>query len=725
MREELRCDVFCRDSVTIRDAMPISNDKIRNRLSADDQIRWDLAVKRNNLAQAVGVLVGANLIREAIGFCNENDDPNMAIDLAIQAREYEHAEAIAVKSNNALKQAEILLLKGQTERAAECFVKLKQYAKAAKLFMQIKSYEKAGQYYEKARRFMDATMCYQKAGNKAKQLEMQIAAFESDLAIANDDLSAASVSRMMAINAAKQMLDAPESILRAVEVLKRAQALDTTIDELEQTGQYQKAAACCEGAGELRRALQNYVIASDAAKASQLAKKIGDEATELDTLRSLKLYFKLGQKLISLGRFDDALSALTLVDSNDETYSHALELRGDIFCKLKNYNDAITCYESLLLTALPNDRTCRIAYKLGYSYEAINDNENAHKNYQKVIDIDPNFHDINDASLRISQKIRDGKSAKNSRDTLALSPIETDVRRTPSKNIMRTPSRHRVSTIRLGDQEIPAIGNERYRIIEEVAHGGMGVIYKATDTLLMRTVALKVLSNKLKDNEVALEYFMREARASAALQHINIVTIYDIGSLNDGNVYLAMEYIEGKNLKQLIQQTGAFPTKFLTQIAIHACKGLQYAHDNGIIHRDVKSSNMMLAKKDKSLKLLDLGLAKMINNEDKNSTQTIGTPYYMSPEQVLGSAIDCRSDIYSLGVTLYECATGFLPFMKGDLPYKHVHEIPQPLHNFNEKVNPQIEAIVLKMMAKNPDDRFASCNDCIAALRSVDIRSND
>lgn len=212
--------------------MPINNDKIRNRLSSDDQARWDLAIKRNSLSQAVGILVNANLVKEAIGFCEENDDYSMALDLAMQAKEYDHAEAIAVKSNNALKQAEILLLKGQTERAAECFIKLKQYAKAAKLFMQIKSYEKAAQYYEKARRFMDATMCYQKAGNVTKQLEMQIAAFEADLAIANDDLSAVSVSRMMAIQAAKQMLDNPDSTPRAVEVLKRAQALDTTIDEL-------------------------------------------------------------------------------------------------------------------------------------------------------------------------------------------------------------------------------------------------------------------------------------------------------------------------------------------------------------------------------------------------------------------------------------------------------------------------------------------------------------
>lgn len=705
--------------------MLMNNDKIRNCLSSDDKARWDTALKRDSLSQAVGILVNANLLKEAIGFCEDNNDCSMALDLAMQSKDYDHAEALAVKCNNKIKQAEILILKGQNERAAECFIQVNQFAKAAKIFMQLKSYGKAGLYYEKAMRYMDAVMCYQKAGNVAKQLEMQITAFESDLAIANGDLSAVSVSRLMAIAAAKQMLASPETAARAVEVLKEAQAAETAISDLEQAREYGKAAVCCEYAGDLRRALQNFIMAGDSAKALKLAKKFGDETTEIDTLKSLKMYFKLGQKYISLNRFDDALSALKRIDAGSETYSHALELQGDIYCKLKNYNDAILCYDSLLLTQLPNDRICRIAYKLGYSYEALGDNINAKKNYERVLEIDPNFHDIADVSARIREKV-DSDPAFRNQDPLALLSPPGDQRcRPPAKNIMRTPSRSRVSTIQLGVQEVPAIGNDRYRIIEEVAHGGMGVIYKATDTLLMRTVALKVLSNKLKDNDVALEYFMREARASAALQHVNIVTIYDIGALNDGNVYIAMEYIEGKNLKQLVQQTGAFPTKFLTQIAIHACKGLQYAHDNGIIHRDIKSSNMMLAKKDKSLKILDLGLAKMVNAEEKNSTQAIGTPYYMSPEQVLGTVIDCRSDIYSLGVTLYECATGVLPFVKGDLPYKHVHEAPPPLREFNENVNPQIEAIVLKMMEKNPDDRFASCNDCINALRRIDLRSSE
>lgn len=704
----------------------MNSDLIRKQLPADEQSRWDAAIKRHSLSQAVSILIEANLIDEAIDFCEKNSDYSMALDLALQKKDYPRAEALAVKSNNVLKQAEILILKGDIERAAECFVQLRQYAKAAKLYMQVKQFDKAGLLYEKVNRYLDALMCYQKSGDTKKQIEMQIAAFESDLAIANGDINAVSVSRMMAITAAKTMLNKPETAPKAVQILIKAQALIPTIEEFEKSRQYDKAATCWEYSGDLRRALEDYISANDCSCAVRISKKMGDDKVEIDTLKSLKLYFKLGQKYISLSQFDDALLALKKIDSTHPTYSHALELQGDIYCKLQNYGDALLCYESLLWTSLPNERICRIAYKLGYSYETLNDYENALKSYRRVIDIDPSFHNIGDTIKRLMEKMAKSNVPRESDNLLGLSQIDDANRmQSPSKRIMRTPSRSRISTIRLGDKEIPAVGNERYKIIEEVAHGGMGVIYKATDTILMRTVALKVLSNKLKDNEVALEYFMREARASAALQHVNIVTIYDIGSLNDGNVYISMEFIEGKNLKQLVQQTGAFPTKFLTQIAIHACKGLQYAHDNGIIHRDVKSSNMMLAKKDKSLKILDLGLAKMINSEDKNSTQAIGTPYYISPEQVLGTAIDCRSDIYSLGVTLYECATGVLPFVKGDLPYKHVHEPPPPPRTFNEHVNPQVEQIILKMMAKNPNDRYASCNDCIVALRQVDVRSAD
>lgn len=711
----------------------MDNNQVRSHLDSASRVLFDSAISHGNAGQAVSILIRAGLRSEAVDFYEQVGDDENAFDIAMQCKLYERAVVIARRLGDRVKLADVLLLMDRKEEAAQTFAQIQQYDKAAKIYMQVGQYDLAADLYAQSGKYMNALMCYQKTGNTAKQLEMQIAAFESQLALANGDLTTVGVSRTMAIHAAKALLDNPETIVRGLDILEKAQALESCIPELLDEGAYLKAGYCYERLNRFDEARRAYIKANDESRALLMSQEIGGDSV-FYTLQALKRYFQLGVRYISLKRYDEALEALKQINPDDPDYSGGLELQGDIYCKRKNFNDAVLCYESLMWRPLPPDRMCKVAFKAGYSYEALGDLENALKSYKKIREIDPGFNDVGSLIQKLTERIQ--ASADNGREMKeqpGLSPVDTgSVRMSPSAGILRLPSstrsdrvRTKVSTITVDNHALPLIGNERYQIIEEVAHGGMGVVYKATDTILMRTVGLKVLANKLKDNKVALEYFMREARASAALQHVNIVTIYDIGSLNDGSIYLAMEFIEGKTLKQIVAQTGAFPTKFLVQIATHACRGLQYAHDNGIIHRDVKSSNIMLAKKDKMLKILDMGLAKMVTDEDQNCTQAIGTPYYMSPEQVLGTTIDCRADIYSLGVTLYECATGVLPFVKGDLPYKHVHEPPPPLRTFNENVNPDIERIILKMMAKQPDDRYPSCNDVIAALRDVRYCSDD
>ena len=708
---------------------------VLDKLSGDLLQKYNVAMACENVIQASAILVQAGLVDDAIELCESHGSANEAIDIAVRFQKYEAAERIARNANRLQKLAEIYQLEGKLEDAAEVLLSIKQYDKAAKIYFKIKQYDKAAVLYSKIGQYMNAIMCYQKSGNIAKQLEMQVRAFESDLALANGDVQATSVSRTMAIYAAKTYLKRPETRQKAIEILNKAQALEETAQELEDAGENELAAICFEASNQFEKSYQGYLSMNDFDNAYRMACAAGNTDLEIATLKKFKKFYKLGQKYIEVKRIDDALNALKQVDSDDPHYASALELQGDIYCKQKNYSDAISCYESLLWLQLSEEKICRIAYKAGYSYEIMEDFPNALRHYQKVHSINPSFHDIG-ATIRSllekQERVRKGslRAAIESGETCD-SPIRPKVASNPPQDnkrrrtlgtepIMRTSSRPRgrISTLIIGETEVAAVGSDRYKVVEEVAHGGMGVVYKATDTILMRTVALKVLSNKLRDNPVALEYFMREARASAQLQHINIVTVYDIGALNDGTIYMAMEFIDGKNLKQIVSQTGPFPTKFLIQIAMHACRGLQYAHENGIIHRDIKSSNMMIAKKDKTLKICDLGLAKFAS-EDRNSTQAVGTPYYMSPEQVLGNEIDARSDIYSLGVTLFELSTGVLPFVKGDLPYKHVHEAPPAPRTFNQQINPDLEAIILKMMEKSPDNRYPSCNAVISALKTV------
>ena len=192
--------------------------------------------------------------------------------------------------------------------------------------------------------------------------------------------------------------------------------------------------------------------------------------------------------------------------------------------------------------------------------------------------------------------------------------------------------------------------------------------------VLGRIVAYKILGENLRDNETAVKYFLREARAAAALSHPNIVTIFDAGE-QEGEFYMAMEFVEGTTLKELIRRTGALPDEQVRYIIINSCRALQYAHSKGVIHRDIKSGNVMITR-DKTLKIMDFGLAKVIEEVRNHTTVVSGTPYYMSPEQTLGKNVDPRTDISSLGVTLFELATATLPFREGNLPYHHVHTPP-------------------------------------------------
>src|ERR1035438_7434643 len=201
----------------------------------------------------------------------------------------------------------------------------------------------------------------------------------------------------------------------------------------------------------------------------------------------------------------------------------------------------------------------------------------------------------------------------------------------------------------------------RYRVLEELGQGGMGVVYKARDIRLERFVALKFLGGAASQNETARQRFMQEARAASALDHPNICTIYGIEDTDDGQMFIAMACYEGENLKRRIER-GPMPVKEAARIAIQLGQGLGKAHEHGIVHRDVKPGNVMLTR-DGGVKLLDFGVALL--GESARTTlpgASIGTPAYMSPEQARGESCDSRTDIWSLGVVLHEMLTGDLPF---------------------------------------------------------------
>jgi len=259
-----------------------------------------------------------------------------------------------------------------------------------------------------------------------------------------------------------------------------------------------------------------------------------------------------------------------------------------------------------------------------------------------------------------------------------------------------------------------------YKILEKLAEGGMGKVYKAEDTKLKRTVALKFLPHHLIAGKSIKERFFHEARAASALNHPNIITIHDIHE-EDGEVFLAMEYVDGELLSDKLKN-GPLKQKELIGIAAGIANGLNAAHNADITHRDIKSDNIIIAK-DGQAKIIDFGLAKQKGMSQKTQDgTTLGTQSYMSPEQVQGVATDQRSDIFSFGVVLYQMATGGLPFEgehEAAVLYSIVNEAPIPVKTYNPNLDEELQRIISKALEKNVKDRYQHADDLLADLRKL------
>lgn len=264
------------------------------------------------------------------------------------------------------------------------------------------------------------------------------------------------------------------------------------------------------------------------------------------------------------------------------------------------------------------------------------------------------------------------------------------------------------------------LGN-RYEILEQLGGGGMAIIYKGRDTLLNRLVTIKVLRPEFTCDEDFVQRFRREAQAIASLSHPNIVSIYDVG-LEDKVHYLVIEYVEGDNLKNFIRSQGTIQPERAVEIAQQISDALQHAHENNIVHRDVKPQNILITREGRA-KLTDFGIAKEATTATLTQTDTIvGSVHYLSPEQARGETAGPRSDIYSLGIVLYEMVTGTLPF-QGDTPIgvalKHIQEIPPHPSSLNPAVSLELENIIARTMAKNPVERYETARQLSLELEGV------
>ena len=264
----------------------------------------------------------------------------------------------------------------------------------------------------------------------------------------------------------------------------------------------------------------------------------------------------------------------------------------------------------------------------------------------------------------------------------------------------------------------------RYEIVGELGRGAMGVVYKAEDPVIGRTVAVKTIRLSEEGTGLSrpelLQRFQTEARAAGLLTHPNIVVVYDAGE-EDGLYYITMELVEGKSLQAHLDDHQSFPLSRVLRIMEQTCSALQFAHERNVVHRDIKPANLMLAADD-TVKVTDFGTAKILQfGTIQQTAHVMGTPSYMSPEQVKGKPVDGRSDIFSLGVMLYEMVAGEKPFPGQNITtviYKIVNEEPVPPRQIDPSIHPGLNSIILKALAKNPEVRYQSCREMLEDLRN-------
>jgi tetratricopeptide (TPR) repeat protein len=484
---------------------------------------------------------------------------------------------------------------------------------------------------------------------------------------------------------AARLLVQAGDFLAAGDLYRKLESLDQAGECYERQGDAAQAAEMFQIGGNYARAATNYEQISQFEEAAECCAQLGEVRRQSSNLAKAGRMFEAGEILHREEMDDDAIKLLQQVKAGDREFGAASSLLGDIFCSRGKHTLAIKKLRQAI-GDLDLDTDNRDAYyRLATAHEAADEFQEAVDLYERILTFDYHYKDV-EKRLEIARS----KVVQN-RSTESLASTQETVG--------------------------PPSGRPgRYRIEGELGRGGMGIVYKAHDTVLDRPVALKVLPDALKDNPEALKNFLREAKSAAKLNHPNIVTVYDAGE-QDGRYYIAMEYVDGTTLKEIVRRRGVISPNGVLHVLLQMCEALAFAHDQKVVHRDVKTANTMWTR-DKKAKIMDFGLAKVIEEVRNHTTLVSGTPYYMSPEQTLGKNVDHRTDIYSLGVTLFELATGSLPFHEGNVPYHHVHTPPPDPREANPKLPALLAEIITACMKKNPEERYQSAEEIVTQVKA-------
>ncbi|HTO53329.1 MAG TPA: protein kinase [Myxococcota bacterium] len=708
-------------------------------------------------------LLGHNMKDEAADLFLRHELYHRAAEVRFDQNRFDEAAELYKKMGKEEQAGKVYAQIGMNEEAAQCYLAAGKFSVAGELFERAENFREAGKCYSQIGFHRHAAQAYLKGGAEKEAAECLVQAFNEEGGVAGAKSDQKSKEMKGIAKKAAEILAKLERFEEAESLLVRSESFGPAAKIAFQTGNYKRAselflrvrrgdlaskalerlgdevgAARLMGeylrdqgkdaeavdflvkagehgaAGDLYRKLANfgeagrcYAAASDYPAAAEAFRAAGELEPAADAYAQCQKYaeaatcygqvdkkdkqaemlekagdaFESGKLYAELGEIDSAIRMLQQIAAEDARYGEACSILGRMFQEKGMHSLSIKKFEE----AAGSDNVTRsnvdAFYELARAHERQNDLAGAIEIYERILSFDYHFRDVAACLERC-------KAAR------PKTPEETAPPQTAPGVIPST--------------------QKRYEIVRELGRGGMGVVYLARDSVLEREVAYKVLPEGLRGNVNALKNFLREAKAAAQLNHPNIVTVYDAGESEHG-LYMAMELVEGTTLKEILRQRGAVSANAAVYILRQMAAALQYAHGRKVVHRDIKTANTMWTT-EKHVKIMDFGLAKLMEEVRNATTLISGTPFYMSPEQTLGRDVDHRTDLYSLGVTIFELTTGELPFQKGNVPYHHVHTAPPDPRSIKPEIPEGLSNLILRCLQKSPADRFQSAKEILDEL---------
>ncbi|UCE86809.1 MAG: protein kinase [Deltaproteobacteria bacterium] len=477
-----------------------------------------------------------------------------------------------------------------------------------------------------------------------------------------------------------------ESAGRSLEAAERWAAqrqFDRAARSFEQAGEPVRAAEMYRAAGQLLRAGNAFEGARDFERAAECYREAGDVPKWVGAVERSGAVFEAAKIAIEHGLRPVATRVLQTVPRDDPHFVEACDLLVDIYEEEGQFDHAAAKLQERISTGGDAVEIAQRIARVADLWERAEEFSRAIDALEALRRSQPSFPNLTTRIEELKKKL--------------------------------TVQQHAASGATTATRVPDGFAREgRYELLEEIGRGGMGVVFKARDQRLSRVVALKRLPENLRDHPKAVKLFLREAQAAAGLNHTNIVTVYDADEV-EGIFFITMELLEGFPLNAILSKRGRLRVRDTARLAVQIAAGLQYAHSRRVVHRDIKTANLFFTK-EKVVKIMDFGLAKMIEEVRRASTIVGGTPYYMAPEQSMGEAVDHRADIYAFGVTLFELLSGQVPFPEGDVAYHHRHTPAPDLREQIQDLPDGLAEIIQRMMAKRPDDRFSSAAEVAELL---------